>query len=257
MPTTLKMVKKKKFENAVLFTGLPGIGLVGKICVDYMLKQFKAEKVAEVYSDSFPPSVQTQNGIVDLIKDDVYHYSYDGKDYLFLAGPVQPMLDSKVGSSQEHYEFSGALVKGFKEIGVGEICTLAGINIGERRMHVTPRVIVAATSKKKLDEWKKVGAVSDKPVGMISGAAGLLLGIGKDEGLDGACLMGETNARLIYGDPGAAKKILELLIAKYGFEIEMKSMEKDAAEIEKAFSQLNKQLEEAEGEEPGSLTYVR
>ena len=38
MPTTVKMLSDKKFKNAVLFTGLPGIGLVGKIAVDYLLK---------------------------------------------------------------------------------------------------------------------------------------------------------------------------------------------------------------------------
>jgi len=253
--TSIKFLKKKKFKNAVLFTGLPGIGLVGKICVDYMLKQFKAEKIADVYSDFFPPSVQTNHGVIDLIKDEIFHCSFGGKDFLFLAGPVQPVLDAKV-SMQEHYEFSRSIVKSIKEHGVIEICTLAGINIGEKRMHVDPRVIVASTDKKKLEEWKKIGAINDRPIGMISGVAGLLLGVGKHEGLEGSCLMGETNARLIYGDPGAAKKVLELLIKKYGFKIEMKRMEKEAKEIEQAFAALSQQLEEPE-DKPSSLTYVR
>ena len=46
--TEVKFLKKKKCKNAVMFSGLPGIGLVGKIAVDYMLKQFKAEKIAEI-----------------------------------------------------------------------------------------------------------------------------------------------------------------------------------------------------------------
>ncbi len=253
--TTIEFIKKNKFKNAVLFTGLPGIGLVGKICVDYMLKQFKAEKIADVYSDFFPPSIQTTKGIVDLIKDELFHFSYGGKDYLFLAGPVQPLLDSK-GSMHEHYEFSRVIINSLKEKGLKEICTLAGINIGEKRMHVEPRVVVAATDKKGLEEWKKIGAVNDRPVGMISGAAGLLIGIGKMEGLEGSCLMGETNARLVYGDPGAAKKVLELLIKKYGFKIEMKRMEKEAKEIEQAFAALSQQLEEPEDKTAG-LSYVR
>ncbi|HZX19843.1 MAG TPA: PAC2 family protein [archaeon] len=257
MVTTIKFLKKKSFKNAVLFTGLPGIGLVGKICVDYLLKQFNAEKVAEIYSDSFPPSVQTTKGVIDLIKDEIFYYSYKGKDFLFLAGPVQPILDPKIGSMQEHYEFAKTLVSEFKAMGVTEICTLAGINIGERRMHVVPRVVVAATSKKSLESWVSLGAVSDKPVGMISGAAGLFLGIGKEEGLEGACLMGETNARLIYGDPGAAKTVLELIIKRFGFSVEMKKMEQESKEIEKAFSQLNEQLEDQEDSPPSGLTYVR
>ena len=257
MGTRIVFVKKKKFKNAVLFTGLPGIGLVGKICVDYLLKQFKAEKIADIYSDYFPPSVQTTNGVVDLIKDEIFHYSFKGKDFLFLSGPVQPILDPKNPSMEEHYEFARTIIKELKNVGLTEICTLAGINIGEKRMHIEPKVIVAATDKKKLEEWKKVGAVNDKPVGMISGVAGLLLGIGKQEGVSGACLMGETNVRMIYGDPGAAKKVTELLIKKYGFKVEMKTMEKESKEIEKAFSQLTKQFEEQEDQQPAGLTYVR
>src|SRR3989338_3524281 len=110
MATRVKFLGKAKFKDAVLFTGLPGIRLVGKICVDYMLKQFNAEKIAEIHADFFPPSVQTENGLVDLIKDEIYHYRFKGKDFLFLSGPVQPALDSKYGSTGEHFEFSGAII---------------------------------------------------------------------------------------------------------------------------------------------------
>src|SRR3989344_8558762 len=109
MTTHVKFLGKPKFKGAILFTGLPGIGLVGKICVDYMLKQFKAEKIAEIHSDFFPPSVQTENGLVELIKDELHHFRFEGKDYIFLSGPVQPALDPKFGSMQEHFEFSAAI----------------------------------------------------------------------------------------------------------------------------------------------------
>ncbi|MFH1544672.1 MAG: PAC2 family protein [archaeon] len=104
-------------NNAVLFTGLPGIGLVGKIAVDYMLKQLKAEKIGEVSSDSFPPSVHTKNSLIELIKDELYHYSYKGKHYLFLAGPVQPSLDVRFGLAHEHYEFAREIVEAVKKNG--------------------------------------------------------------------------------------------------------------------------------------------
>ena len=94
--------------------------------------------------------------------------------------------------------------------------------------------------------------------GLISGAAGLVLGLGKNNGIEGACIMGETNAKLIYGDHGSAKKILELLVKKYGFKIDMGRIEKDAKEIETSFSQLAKQLETTEEPFPSEgLSYVR
>jgi hypothetical protein len=243
MHTTVEFVwKKKKLNKPVLFTGLPGIGLVGKIAVDYMLKQFKAKKIANIYSDSFPPSVYITSGILDLIRDELFLYRFKNRDFLFLAGPVQPALDVRFSSLQDHYEFATTIVKTVKALGVKEIYTLAGINIGEARLHREPNVVAAATDKKILEELKALGAKTNMKSGLISGAAGLILGVGAKRGVKGACLMGETSDKLIYGDHGAAKKILELLIKRYGFELDMSAIAKEARNINRAFKQIINEL---------------
>ncbi|MCX6801310.1 MAG: PAC2 family protein [Candidatus Diapherotrites archaeon] len=258
MPTRILVLKKTAFSDAVLLVGLPGIGLVGKIAVDYLLKQFKTEKIAEILSDSFPPSIHTKNSKIFLIKNELFHFKHKKKDFLFLAGPVQPALDFKVGSSHEHYEFAETLVNFFKSIGVKEIVTLAGINVGGARLSAKPKVIVAATDDKVLLLWKKAGAKEDKKEGLISGAAGLIVGIGRLHAIEGACLMGETNVQLVYGDHGSAKSVIEVLSRRFGFRLDMHSIEKETKNIEKAFTELNKQLEIHEEEKPSNgLTYVR
>ena len=193
--------------------------------------------------------------------DDVYYFPFKNKDFVFLAGPVQPALDFRVGSAAEQYEFAKSIIDYVKKLGVKEVFTLAGINVGERRLEKEPRIICASTHKKYLDQWKDLGAIVDQPEGLISGAAGLLLGLAHEEGLVGVCLMGETTSKLIYGDHGAAKKVLELLVKKFGFKVDMNRIKKEATDIEKAFTQLSKQLESEKaaedkgGKEP--LTYVR
>ncbi len=256
--TEVKFLKKVKFKNAVLFSGLPGIGLVGKIAVDYLLKHFKAEKIAEITSASFPPSVHTKKSLIELIKDDLHHFKFKGNDYIFLAGPVQPALDASTSSAKEHYEFAKEIVLAANELGVKEIYTLAGINVGEKRMAVEPRVIVASTDKKMLSEFIKLNGVEEHQEGLISGAAGLIIGLAAEHKIKGACLMGETNARLVYGDHGSAKKLIEVLSAKFGFKVNMNQIEKESKEIEKAFQQLSKQLEEQQEDMPEKgLPYVR
>jgi uncharacterized protein (TIGR00162 family) len=259
MPTKILVLKKLALKDAVLLVGLPGIGLVGKISVDYLLKQFKTEKVAEVLSDSFPPSVHTKDSKIFLIKDDIFHFNFKGRDFIFLSGPVQPTLDFKVGSSHEHYEFAETLVGFFKSIGVSEMVTLAGINVGENRLNKKPEVIVAGTDDEVLDSWKKVGAKEDKKEGLISGAAGLFVGIGKLHGIKGACLMGETNPQLVFGDHSSAKQVIEVLSKKFGFKVKMSTIEKDSKQIEKAFKELSTHLEPQNEEEKceGGLSYVR
>lgn len=258
MPTKILVTKKIQVKDAVLLVGLPGIGLVGKISLDYLLKELKPDKIAEIYSDSFPPSVHTKNSKVHLIKNEIYYLKFKKQEFFFLVGPVQPTLDFKVGSSQEHYEFAETMISFFKSVGVIEIITLAGINIGEKRMNVKPKAIVAGTDDVIIKKWKNLGAKEDKKEGLISGAAGLLVGIGKLHKLTGACLMGETNAQLVYGDQGSAKAIIDLLKKRFGFKVKMKSIEKEAKEIESAFNDLNQQLEALEDDMPeGRLPYVR
>ena len=259
MPTRLLVTKKVQFKEATLIVGLPGIGLVGKIAVDYLLKQLKTEKIAEVLSDSFPPSIHTKNSKIFLIKDDVFHFNFKGKDFLILAGPVQPTLDFKVGSAHEHYEFAETLVGFFKSVGVTEIITLAGLNVGDRRLNKKPDVIVAGTDDEIINTWKKCGAKEDKKEGLISGAAGLIVGIGRLHGIKGACLMGETNPQLVYGDQGSAKQVIELISKRFNLKLKMKSIEKDAKSIEKAFKELttNLQQEEVEEKNESGLSYVR
>jgi len=256
--TKVLVIKRLRLKDATVLVGLPGIGLVGKIAVDYLLKQFKPAKVAEILSDSFPPSVHTKNSKVLLIKNELYHMKKGKKDFLLFSGPVQPSLEFKAGSSHEHYEFAEAMVNYFKSIGVTEIITLAGVNVGQARMSRKPGVIVAGSDDKMLKEWVKAGAKKDKKEGLIAGAAGLLVGLGKLHRLSGACLMGETNSQLVYGDQGSAKSVIEVLAKKYRFNVNMKSIEKETKEIESAFNELNKQLESIEEDAPkGGLNYVR
>ena len=51
------IIPLKEFESRefILISGLPGIAYIGKLSVEYLVQQLKAEKIAEVYSKYFPP----------------------------------------------------------------------------------------------------------------------------------------------------------------------------------------------------------
>ena len=58
------MKKVPKMKNPVLIEGLPGIGNVGKIAIDFLIDELKPNLVYTLYSYSFPHSVY----INDLIR---------------------------------------------------------------------------------------------------------------------------------------------------------------------------------------------
>jgi proteasome assembly chaperone (PAC2) family protein len=53
----LKDPKEVNLRDPILIEGLPGIGHVGKLVADHLVKELKAEKVVEIYSHHFPPQV--------------------------------------------------------------------------------------------------------------------------------------------------------------------------------------------------------
>ncbi len=256
--TVVKILKKKKCKNGILFSGLPGIGLVGKIAVDHLLSQLNAEKIAEVWSDSFPPSVRTQNSLVEVIKDEIFYAKVGGKDCFFLAGPVQPVLDFQSPYGKEHYEFAAVIVSYCMQQNISQLYCLAGIDVRDKRLSKEPCIVVAATSKKMLDSFKgQKHVLFNSEEGLISGAAGMILGIGKENGLEGACLMGETNVQLFYGDHLSAKKVLELLQQRFKFKVSLNAVEKEAQKAREAFENLNRQLKQLHDDENEKPSYVR
>jgi len=265
MVTDIKNLKKKKLKNPILFVGLPGIGLVGKISVDYLVTELKPKPVlmSKVFSDAFPPAVHARNSVMELISDEIYLYSTKTRDYLFLVGPVQPALNNTV-NGEIHYEFSEKLASYFSKIGVKKIYTFAGLNIGDKRIETKkPKVLVVSTSdneKTKLQK-KKIKNLyfeKDNKDTLISGVAGLLPAIAMEKyKIPGVCLMGETNGKLAFGDHGSAKEILEIIKVLFKLKINLKKIDESAKKIKDSFSEISKGIEQISKKEAKPTNYIR
>src|SRR5665648_1147452 len=95
-PRTMKETYIKEFaeikpNNPILIEGLPGLGLVGKIALRYLIKQLKAKKVAYLYSPHFPYFVLVnKKGNVRLMRGVFYYYqNQKGNDIILFTGDSQ------------------------------------------------------------------------------------------------------------------------------------------------------------------------
>jgi proteasome assembly chaperone (PAC2) family protein len=86
-----------------------------------------------------------------------------------------------------------------------------------------------------VDKYKKfnIEFKAGKKVGYIVGAAGLLIGLGKERGMQGMCLLGETSGFPIVTDPKAAETVLDTLTKILNVKINMGKIEQKVAEMEK------------------------
>ena len=229
--TEVVIGKKVKLKNPILIEGLPGLGLVGKIAADHMIKELKAEKFATMYSPHFPPQVIIQeNGTLRMMQNEFYYSKGKKNDLIFIVGDHQGNVPIS------HYEITDKTLDTAALYGTKMIYTLGGFATG--RLPRKPKVFGAVTDKKLKKPLKEAGVSFERTGGGIVGAAGLLLGMGKLRDMDGACLMGETHGQII--DARSAKAVLEVLQKLLGVEIDLSKLEQRAKDTEKMLEKARK-----------------
>ncbi|MDD5171932.1 MAG: proteasome assembly chaperone family protein [Candidatus ainarchaeum sp.] len=232
----IEKVKMKKLHNAVLLTGLPGIGLIGQVVGRYLVEELRAEKVANIYSPHFPHQVfMTKKGGIRLIRNSLYLHKGKKRDVLILLGDIQAM------SSVGQYEVAGVILDYCKSMNVTEVLTVGGYSTG--KIAEERRVFGVATSDALRNRFKKLGVIFGEAKGSIVGAAGLLPALGKQKDLEGSCIMGETHGSYI--DTASARQIV-LLLSKYlDMKVDLKRLNKQAQESQKILKKVQDEVQKS------------
>ena len=224
---------KISIKNPILIEGMPGIGNVGKICMDLLIEDLKAELLMTFFSHNLPNSVfVNEDNLVSLPRISLYHKKISGQDFLFLTGDVQPITENS------SYEFSELIVELFINNSGKYIVTLGGIGLPE--IPDTPRVFLTGNDKKfvegmsSLMEKKKLRHDTKiyGMVGPILGVSGLLLGVSKNYDLKAFSLLAETFGHPVYVGLKGSKAILQILngLFKLGFNFD--KLDKEIKQID-------------------------
>src|SRR5271169_1363085 len=107
MNVEIKMLKEFTSSQLILVCGLPGTAYIGKLSVDYLIHQLKAEQVGEVYSKYFPPFVViNEDGLVELLRNELHLFKDEsGRTIVFLSGNAQAY------SPEGQYEIADAVIE--------------------------------------------------------------------------------------------------------------------------------------------------
>jgi len=237
---------KEELHSPILLEGLPGVGHVGKLVAEHMIRELGAEKIAEIHSIYFPPQVIIEDdGVVRLANNELYLFRNDSHQILFLVG------DFQATSNEGHYILSDVYLEIAADLGVSRIYTLGGFGVGH--LVEEPRVLAAVNRPELREEVIRAGGIfgNGEPVGGIVGAAGLLLGLCREKGIDGICLMGETSGYLV--DPMSATSLLKVLTTLIGIEIDASTLRERSLEMEKMVQKL---IEGEQGSQDDELRYI-
>ncbi|RLE77843.1 MAG: proteasome assembly chaperone family protein [Thermoprotei archaeon] len=208
-----------KLRDPVLVQGLPGLGLVGKIAVDYLIEELKPPKIAELYSDYlFLPDGKSGvlvelDGVCHLPRYEFYAYANagGGTDMVLLAGDTQPV-------SWAQYVVAEKVIFYAKKLGVRRVVTLGGTLTQARRKEV-----YAVANSDSILKWLSVFGVKPSRGGAVTGACGVMVGLATLHGMEAFSLMG--NVSEMCPDPEAAKAVLEVLIKMFKIPVSLRKLE--------------------------------
>ncbi len=214
-------------KRGIGIAGLPGVGHVGKLVVDHLVRTLKAKKVAELRSTLFPPQMYlSEDGIIRFPRNEVWYVPKrkNTPALVLLAGDCQSV------GSEGHYILGEAYADIFSSLGVSRVYTLGGYGLGRLVDH--PRVLAAVSNSNLKKEVLDAGAVLNgvEPVGGIIGAAGLIVTFCAALGIDGVALLGETSGYLI--DPVSSTAVLDVLEKMVGFKVDRHDLSLLAEEMQ-------------------------
>src|SRR3989338_7729967 len=231
--------KAPKLNKAVFIEGLPGIGNVGKVAVDFLIDELKAKKLYEIISYTFPHSVfVNEDNLVELPIVEVFYKQLKNNDILLLGGDVQPI--DEVSS----YEFSEKILDMVEKFDGKEIITLGGIGLAD--IPKKPKVYCTGNSKKAVKKYKDSMVDNNLygVVGPIIGVSGLLLGLASRRNIEAVSFLAETYRHPMYLGIKGAKEILKVLNKKLDLNLNINKLDKEIKDIENEIIRKTEQLTE-------------
>lgn len=260
--------KLPSLRSPSLICGLPGTGFVGKVAIDYLIKELGAVHLADIYSTFFSPQIIIKHdGTTEIVKNSVYYVKRENKksknttiktqplqengqeisnsdksksvnilepassDLLLLTGDSQPIVPGS------EYVLTEQILDDMTKFDISNIYSLAAYVTGA--FTNAPKIYGTATATKLVGLFRNHN-VSSLDNGNITGMNGIIIGLGKLRGIDGLCLLGETSGYVI--DAIAAKKILETITRILNIQINMDEITKRAKDTEILIKNLEQQM---------------
>ncbi len=249
----VKINKVPKLKNPCLIVAWPGMGEVAFKAAKYLVDNLKAEDFAMLLPEDFfylTTSV-VQKGILELpdLPQGIFYYwknpavkrngrvkasglKYTDNDLIIFISNAQPDLVK----AEQYCERIILLAKSLK------VKTVVSIAAMPQPIDHTqqPNVWITATSMDLLNNFKKhnLNILSD---GQISGMNGIFLGVAKQKGLSGFCLLGEIPLYTIQiENPKGVYVVLEALNKILNIHVDLTSLTDQSHIME---SEINKLLD--------------
>jgi len=236
MKGLVKLYARPKLNSPNMVAAWPGISNVSIIVATYLERKLNFKRLGEIDASYFfdPIGVVVKDNVVEapqFPRSKFYYWKNKGggSDIILFIGDDQP--------AAKEYELANCVLDVGLSFQVKRIYTCAA---ALTRIHHTEqsRVWGVATSQQVAEDLKEYDLVERGNL-QIAGLNGLLLGVAKERGIEGICLLGEVPGYATrIQNPMAALAILEVLAKMLGIEIDTNELAQLANETKERMRQV-------------------
>ena len=230
----IEYYNKPKLDNPQMIAAWPGMGFLAKISADYLRRQLKAEKFAEI--KYFHNVLVYNNGLAELAP--IKHKLYASEEYnlVICVGDAQPSIP------EESLRLAQKIADIASDLGVTRIFTMAAY---PNDFYDEPSVYGVFTDEAHREELTSLGVKVLEDEGAVNGLNGVMIGVAHAKGIQGVCLMGDITYANV-PQHLASKAVLEVLVKLLGVEIDTNQLNIRAKKID---ASIKKRLDIFEEEE--------
>ena len=235
MEKIIKLYARPRLNLPNMLAAWPGIGNVSIIVATYLQRKLGFKELGEVDASYFfdPIGVVVEDNVVEAPQFPQSRFYYwkntgGGSDIVLFVGDDQP--------AAKGYELANCVLDVGERFQVKRVYTCAA---ALTRIHHTeqPRVWGVATSQPVARDLTRYDLVQRGDL-HIAGLNGLLLGVAKERGIEGVCLLGEVPMYATrVPNPMAALAILNVLGEMLDIEIDMAELAQLASETKERMKQ--------------------
>jgi hypothetical protein len=236
MNNLVKIYARPKLNSPNMLAAWPGIGNVAVIVATYLQRKMGFKELGEVVASNFfdPIGVVVRDNVVEAPQFPQNKFYYwknkgGGSDVILFIGDDQP--------AAKGYDLANCVLDVGLRFQVKRIYTCAAT---VTRIHHTeqPRAWGVATSQPVAEDLEAQDLVQRGNL-QIAGLNGLLLGVAKERGIEGVCLLGEVPMYATrVQNPMAALAIVNVLTKILGIEIDIAELAQLAQETGERIKQV-------------------
>jgi len=236
MENLIRLCARPKLNSPNMLASWPGIGNVSIIVATYLKRKLEFKELGEIEPSYFFDAigVVAKDNVVEAPQFPQSKFYYwknkgGGSDIILFIGEDQPLTKG--------YELANCVLDVAQRFQVKRVYTCAA---ALSRIHHTEqsRVWGVVTSQHMSEDLGKYDLVQRGNL-QISGLNGLLLGVSKERGIEGVCLLGEVPMYATrIQNPVAALAVLKVLTRMLDIEIDVAELTQIAKETADRMKQM-------------------